>query len=224
MSNVSKDHSPYVTNEVINTASHMIGVVLAFFGASLLFMQSLSAGKWWHLVSFSVYGFGLISLFALSALHHGFNGSERTNRWLRTLDYLAIYLLIGGTITPVCLVLYRGVYGYAMLLTVGLTIVFGLVTRGVWHNLPSYVSLSLYLALGWLPGLLFLLEPGVIGTKGLFWLLLGGAFYSGGAIVYARQKPNPALPIFGHHEIWHFAVLLGALAHYIFLYKYVLSV
>jgi len=44
----------------------------------------------------------------------------------------------------------------------------------------------------------------------------GGAAYTIGAIVFAREWPDPWPKVFGHHEIWHVLVLLGALGHFLF--------
>ncbi len=222
MQNLSKDGSPHITSESINTATHMAGAVFGLFASGLLIAQSALEQKWWHLGSFIAYGVGLVGLFIMSSLHHGVNGSEATNRRLRTLDYTAVYGLIVGTITPICLVMFRGTVGYAVMATVVLVASFGIVMRSIYENLPQYVSLTLYICLGWLPILLPLFSDVSIPLGGLAWLIGGGLFYTIGAIIYAREKPNLIPGKFGFHEIWHIAVILGALCHYIFLYNYVL--
>lgn len=200
----------------------MAGAVFGLFGAGLLIALSAMDHKWWHMGAFIAYAVGLVGLFVMSSLHHGYNGSELTNKRLRTLDYIAVYGLIVGTITPVCLITFRGVVGYAVLGTVLLAAAFGIVMRSLSENLPQYVSLTLYICLGWLPILLPFFTEVSIPFGGLLWLVGGGLFYTVGAIIYAREKPNPIPGTFGFHEIWHIAVLLGALCHYIFLYRYVL--
>jgi len=224
MQKVSKDNSPNYTDEVVNTATHMGGAIFALFGALLLITRAVQSHAWWQVLSFSVYGFSLVALFTMSALHHGVNGSEKTNRRLRTLDYVAVYGLIVGTIVPMCLVLFRGPLGYAALAVTLLVAAFGITMRSIYHTLPSYVSLTLYLCLGWLPVLLILLNPGVLSVGGILWLLLGGIFYTAGAAIYGLEKPNILAEKFGFHEIWHIAVLLAALSHFLFMYWYVLPV
>lgn len=222
MRSLSKDNSHHVTSESINTATHMAGAVFGLFGAGLLIVLSAMNHKWWHMGAFIAYGIGLVGLFVMSSLHHGYNGSEITNKRLRTLDYIAVYGLIVGTIVPVCLVMFRGVVGYALLGTVVLAAAFGIVMRSLKEDLPQHVSLTLYICLGWLPILLPLFTDVAIPLDGLMLLISGGTFYTVGAIIYAREKPNPIPGVFGFHEIWHIAVLAGALCHYIFLYRYVL--
>jgi hemolysin III len=222
MQKLSKDHSPHITSEAVNTATHMGAAIFGLFGAGLLITQSALGGKWWHLGSFIAYGIGLVGLFVMSALHHGVNGSEITNKRLRTLDYIAVYGLIVGTIVPVCLVMFRGVVGFAVLATVIVAASFGIVMRSLYDNLPQYVSLTLYVCLGWLPIVLPVLSEVSIPEGGLALLVGGGLSYTIGALIYAKEKPNPIPGKFGFHEIWHIAVILGALCHFIFLYRYVL--
>lgn len=221
---LSKDHSVHYTDESVNTATHMAGAVFALFGALLLIVKAVQEGKWWHLAAFVIYGFTLVALFVMSSLHHGVNGSDKTNKRLRTLDYVAVYGLILGTITPVCLVLYRGVLGGVVLVVAAIAVAFGVTMRSIYETLPGYVSLTLYLCLGWLPALLMLLDRSVVSSGAVALLLGGGIFYSGGAVVFGLEKPNIVKGKFGFHEIWHLAVLLGALCHYLFMYNYVLPV
>jgi hemolysin III len=222
MDKLSKDGSVHYTDESVNTATHMAGALFALFGALLLVGKSVQVGKWWHVASFVVYGFSLVALFVMSSLHHGVNGNEKTNRRLRTLDYVAVYGLIVGTMTPVCLVLYRGMLGGIVLFVAAVAAAFGITMRSIYHTLPSYVSLTLYLCLGWLPALLVLLDRSVLSNGAVLLLILGGMFYSAGAVVYGLEKPTIIKNKFGFHEIWHIAVLLGALCHFIFMYQYVL--
>lgn len=213
--------SDQAKRESVNTATHLAGAVFATFGALLLLFASY--GDWWKFASFTVYGFCLIALFTMSALYHGVRGSEKLNRRLRTLDYVSVYALITGTITPVCLVLFRGPTGMAVFIVALLVTAFGVTMRSVYHTLPEYVSMTLYLCLGWLPVLMLLLEPNIVPAGGVLWLTLGGLCYTGGAIVFALEKRAKKQLALGYHEIWHIAVLAGALCHYVFMYSYVLT-
>jgi hemolysin III len=54
------------------------------------------------------------------------------------------------------------------------------------------------------------------GLSWHFWfLVVGGAVYSAGALVYALKRPNPWPRHFGYHEIFHIAVILGAILHFL---------
>ena len=85
---LSKDHSTNVTDEVFNAASHLAGALFALTGLVLLVVYAGVAGKPWHVVSFSIYGVSLVSLFLASALHHGVNASARIERVLWVIDHI----------------------------------------------------------------------------------------------------------------------------------------
>ena len=42
----------------------------------------------------------------------------------------------------------------------------------------------------------------------------GGLLYTIGAVVYAKQRPDPSPTIFGYHEIFHVLVVAAAVAHF----------
>ena len=110
----SKDGSVHVTDERVNTITHLMGAILSFAGGVFLVVQSSVAGKPWHIVGFSIYGLCLFLLFLASTLHHGIESLRRIEERLRTLDYSAVFLLIGGTFTPICFIVARGPIGWSV--------------------------------------------------------------------------------------------------------------
>lgn len=68
---LSKDGSVHVTDERINTVSHLAATCFALVGSALLISQASDQGDPWKIVGFSVYGFCVIMLFGSSTLHHG---------------------------------------------------------------------------------------------------------------------------------------------------------
>ncbi|HDQ14104.1 MAG TPA: hemolysin III family protein [Sediminispirochaeta sp.] len=219
---LSKDGSVHVTDEVINTISHMAGALFAVFGTVLLVAQSAAEGKVWHIVSFSIYGFGLISLFTASTLHHGLNIGRRSDALLRLFDYLAIYLLIAGTYTPLCLVVQRNLWGWSLFAVVWALSILGIVLKSTFPSLPRWVSHTFYISIGWIGAVLIVRSIPLIGTTGFLMILGGGVLYTFGAMIYYFEKPNPLPGRFGFHELWHFFVLAAAGLHYFFMYLIVL--
>ena len=51
-------------------------------------------------------------------------------------------------------------------------------------------------------------------------LLLGGIFYTIGAVIYMRKKPNISKAV-GFHELFHLFVLAGTLTHFYCIYRYI---
>jgi hemolysin III len=217
----SRDGSIHVTDERFNTVSHLFAACFAVVGASLLIVQAVAQGDVLKIVGFSIYGLSVVMLFVFSALHHGIDRGPRVNAALRTLDYDAVFLLIAGSVTPLVLVVFRSTYGYAVLGAVWLIAAVGIALRSSLHELPKYVTNTLYIALGWMPVVL------VGAGRSLPWgalalMAAGGLIYSIGFVIFVVEKPNPWPGVFGFHEIWHLMVVVAALLHYLLMYIYVL--
>lgn len=163
----------------------------------------------------------MIFVFLSSALHHGINGSEKTEHFLRQLDYCAIFLSIAGTFTPFCILLLKPPLGLWLLGLVWLLALAGIILKAYFPHLPKAIWVSFYLFMGGLGLLvsfpLYRLAPGALG-----YLVLGGFFFMMGAGIYFYEKPNPLPGKFGFHEIWHLFVVAGSVAHFSAIYFYLL--
>lgn len=219
---LSKDGSVHVTDEVINTVTHMSGAVFSLLGMVLLVVNAASQGDPWKIAAFSIYGFSLLLLFVSSTFHHGLNLSPRLNSFFRLFDYVAIYALIAGSYTPICLVVNRNIWGWSVFGVVWAIAAVGIVIKSVFQNLPRWVSHTLYLSMSWVGIVLMVRSIPLFGLSGFALLLGGGIFYTVGAAIYYFEKPNPVPGKFGFHEIWHLFVLAGAFLHYLFMYFVVL--
>ena len=140
---------------------------------------------------------------------------------LRKLDHAMIFILIAGSYTPFCLLSLQGAWKWSIIIIVWSLALIGIILKIVWMNMPRWVSTGFYIGMGWIA--LFALKPlyDSLPIGGFFFLLLGGAMYTIGGIIYGTKKPNFS-PNFGFHEIFHIFVMLGSLCHYWAVFKYVL--
>mmetsp|Transcript_16185 Transcript_16185/g.33214 ORF Transcript_16185/g.33214 Transcript_16185/m.33214 type:complete len:267 (-) Transcript_16185:406-1206(-) len=221
---LSRDGSPHATDEVINAASHLAASMLSLLGTAILIAASSAEGAPWKIVSFSLYGASLIFLFVCSTLHHSITGWKRLEERLRMLDYVAIYPLIAGTFTPLTLVFYHGSYiGWTFCSVVWALAIFGMtMTVCMFSKIPKWMSMTMYITMGWLGAFFSCWLLPVVGWRGLSLFIIGGLFYTGGGYIYTTEQPNPIPGHFGFHEIWHIAVMLGAGSHWCLMYFYVL--
>ncbi|MDO8518970.1 MAG: hemolysin III family protein [Deltaproteobacteria bacterium] len=205
---LSKDGSHHVTDEVINTCISGVGAVLSAVGSFFLLKKAFLTGDAVVVASFSIYAVALVSLFTVSALHHGYNGTEETNRFLRQLDYFAIYILIAASFTPLCLILLKGSAGWLLLAGIWLLAAIGVGIKAARPDLPKKYSIFYYAAMSllgvFISGPLYELSPAAA-----FMLILSGVVLFIGLFIYFHEKPNPIPGKFGFHEIWHLHVLLG---------------
>lgn len=221
MCELSKDGSVHVTDERFNTASHMIAAMLSLLGSAMLIVKAATGATVLHIISFSIYGLSLILLFIASALHHGINGSSRTEALFRIFDYLAIFPLIAGTYTPICLVVLQGSLGWTVFGVVWAIAILGITLKASIPGLPKWVTNTFYLTLGLMSVVLIPPLFSILPGAAIF-LAVGGVFYVGGNVIFTRERPNPVPGLFGFHEIWHLFVMAGAFSHFIVMYHYIL--
>lgn len=218
---LSKDGSIHVTDEFYNTLISAVGAGLSLIGAFALVAFSLKTHKPWHVFAFLIYGAALVNLFVASALHHGVDGSEETENFLRELDYHAIFLMIAGTFTPFCLILLRNTLGWSSLGLIWVLALLGILLKVIFPGLPKWISTSMYLGMGWL-GVVIAYPVYLQIATGVWFLILGGLFFTVGAVIFHFERPNPVPGRFGFHEIWHLFVLAGAASHFLTMYLYLL--
>ncbi len=202
--------------ERFNTLTHLIGAALAIAAAVVLIVFASLKGDPWKIVSFSIYGFCLFTLYLVSTLYHATRG--KTKRVFYVLDHQAIYLLIAGSYTPFTLVTLQGAWGWSIF-----GIIWGAAILGfVLDALPStrkgkrILPVIIYILMGWL--VLIALKPLLeeLPQAGFVWLLLGGLLYTGGVVFYAMSNRFVYA-----HGIWHLFVLAGSSCHYISILVYV---
>jgi hemolysin III len=157
----------------------------------------------------SVFASCLVLCFGSSALYHRPTWTPKVRGWLARLDHAGIYLLIAGTYTPFgLLVLSRG-WAIPVLSIVWSGALIAILLKLCWLRAPKWLSAALGLAIGWV-GVAAFSQLMKIGTPGLVLVVVGGLFYSMGAIVYARRRPDPVPHVFGYHELFHVLTLAAA--------------
>jgi hemolysin III len=160
-------------------------------------------------------------MFSSSAAYHLVKSKPQVIQALRKLDHSAIYLLIAGTYTPVCLHFFSGAWRWGMLGTVWGMALVGIVVKLFVINAPRWLTAGVYLLMGWLAVLA--IQPMLAGIPpaALVWLLLGGLFFTIGAVIYITRRFNFVPGVFGFHEVWHIFVIMGCLSHFILIAAYV---
>lgn len=207
--------------------SHLAGAIASVVGLVFLIIYAAKYGEGaWDVVSFTIFGTGLILLYTFSSLYHLLNLGEQGTKIFRKIDHIMIYVLIAATYTPVCLGPLRGGWGWSIF-----GVIWGLAIAGIfltifWLNAPRWLTTGIYLAMGWTviiaiyPLITIFSSLGALSS--LWWLLAGGISYTIGAIIYGLKWPHLKNKYFGFHEIFHIFILIGSILQYIFIFKYVL--
>jgi hemolysin III len=171
----------------------------------------------------AIYAVSIAALFGVSALYHRITWtSPDARRWMRRLDHTMIFFLIAGTYTPFCLLVLDGTLATAILCAVWGGALAGIVLNLVWIDSPKWVTAVVYVSVGWVAIIAFPKLTSELGVMAIVLLGLGGLFYTLGAVVYARKKPDPSPAVFGYHEIFHALVIVAAALQYAVIAFYVL--
>lgn len=194
---------------LLRGVSHEIAAAFAFAGGIALTRTASGRGK----VAAVVYAISLFALFSISALYHRPRWSRRLYVIMRRLDHAAIFVLIAGTYTPVCL-LVPSAGGLKLLAVVWAGALAGVIFSVILPHAPKAVFASLYVALGWASIPVMPALAKALGPIGIALLTGGGVVYSVGAIIYAMRRPDPFPTIFGYHEVFHLLVIIAAAFHY----------
>ncbi|MCC2671648.1 MAG: channel protein hemolysin family [Armatimonadetes bacterium] len=205
--------------EPFNGVSHFAGAILSVIGLILLLV--FARGRPWHLAGFLVYGASLVLLYTASTLYHSVHGCpEKINRLMK-FDQVAIFALIAGTYTPICLVPLRGVWGWTLLAVVWTIALVGMGLRVGWRKSPHWVPIALYLIMGWM-------SVSAVGPlcrslppEAIQWLFAGGLVYTIGCVVFALKRPRLWPGVFSSHELWHVFVLGGSTCHFVLMLRFV---
>ena len=173
--------------EIANSITHGIGIVLSIAGLAVLTAFASLFGTVWHIVSCSIYGATQIMLYTASTLYHSIP-LPRARRVLRVFDHIAIFLLIAGTYTPFTLVNLRGPWGWSIFGLVWALAVTGIVLqiflirqKPIWTAIP-------YIAMGWIAivGIKPMLD--YIAPGGVVLLFAGGMSYT--CLLYTSPSPR----------------------------------
>jgi hemolysin III len=158
----------------------------------------------------AIYVTGMLVMFGTSAAFHRLRWSAQAWRRMRRADHSAIFVGIAGTCTAVAGLALRGWAEVLILTLVWAGAAAGIALRQAFLDAPQWVVAIPYVLVGWCP---IIVAPQLVrslGWVGFALMLAAGLFYTVGALVYARKKPDPWPRVFGFHEVFHACTLVGA--------------
>jgi hemolysin III len=161
-----------------------------------------------------IYGVALILVLGTSGLFHTPNWSIAAERRLQRLDHSMIYVLIAGSYAPFAYNLAPVPRSVVLSISIGGGLV-GWLKVHTWPRAPRLVTSAIYVLIGWCMAPFFPQLYASIGLGSMSLLLIGGLFYTGGALIYWLRLPNPWPRTFGYHEVNHLLGLVGATCHFV---------
>lgn len=203
---------------------HQVAAILSIVSGSVLSTYAWMELVWWQALGVMVYALAMLGLFAVSAAYH--RGPWRrlhTVAWWRKADHSTIAVFIAATYTPLCLIVLEPGTAAWMLGIAWVGAIASVIMNMVWINHPRWLSVLVYLALGWL---IVPLVPQLWSGAGhtVVWLLLaGGIVYSVGALVYGFKWPGRNARVIGYHEHFHIATIVAAIVHLVAVWMVVVN-
>lgn len=203
--------------------THFIGTLMAVFAATPLLLKAAATPGYIHIIALGIFILSMILLYVASTIYHTLNISTTINRRLQKFDHMAIYVLIAGTYTPICIIALGNITGMILLALIWGLAGIGIIVTGIWINCPKWFSSVVYIAMGWACVLAFTQLINSLPPAGFKWLLAGGIIYTIGGVIYALKLPifNSKHKNFGSHEIFHLFVMGGSFCHFILMYNYI---
>ena len=195
--------------ELANTISHCIGLIAAIIATPALLIAAWRSGSAGFFAGTIVFTTTMFVLYFVSMLYHAWP-QTRAKKTLQMLDHCAIFLLIAGTYTPFSLGPLHGIWGSAILGTIWLLAIFGVLLKAIrGPTRDRGFGLFLYLAMGW--SALLIIRPLIsnLPPGALFWLITGGIAYTVGVLFYVNERIR-----YGHF-VWHLFVLTGSSCHFL---------
>jgi hemolysin III len=169
-----------------------------------------AAPNGWSTFVLAVYVLSMLFMFGTSAAFHRFRWSAPAWRRMRRADHSAIFIGIAGTSTGLAGLALTGWSQVLVLSLVWGGAIVGIVLRQVWLDAPQWAVAVPYVVVGWCS---LIVAPQLVrslGWVGFTLMLIAGLFYTSGALVYARKRPDPWPGVFGFHEVFHACTLVGA--------------
>jgi hemolysin III len=167
-----------------------------------------------------VFGVALLLMFTVSSLYHSIPWEERWKARLQRIDHSMIYLVVAGTFTPIAIASLEGIT-----LAIALGVVWGIAVTGIllkalMPRIGTHLSVTLQMVMGWsaliwAPWIWRELGPGAFAL-----IVLGGACYVVGTVIYAIQRPRLFPRAFSHHELFHVLVIGGSVFHFLAILLY----
>ena len=214
MANIQAPRKPLLRGVLHQEAFFMaLGacILLVVRGAESLRTEALSASL--------IYSLGLLSVFGISAVYHRPHWEPKPRALMKRLDHSAIFILVAGTITPLCFLALPADSGRHLFTVIWFVAALGILQSIFWVRAPKWFTSLFYVGMGLLASPYMQEAKISLGSANLALLESGGVIYALGAVFYAMKRPKLVAHIFGYHELFHLLTIIAAALHFAVIYQ-----
>lgn len=198
-------------HELANWISHALGIVFIIPAGVFLLTKTWHTQSWKGFLAVLVFVLGFLILYTASSVYHYMYNTIKRDRF-RKFDHISIFIMIAGTYTPFLVIYLDNFIGKLYLSILWVLVICGSIYKLYLMGRYRWISLFLYLFMGWILVFNFKMFSNALPTLSLQWIFIGGLFYTLGVVFYVWKK----LPF--NHFIWHLFVLGGSLSHFMAVY------
>lgn len=202
-----------LSEEKANYITHAFGILFSLVAIPLMVLNAIQRSTSATVWGVSVFGFAMLMVYLASTIYHSVKQNTDTKRLLRIWDHISIFVMIGGSYTPLVIKYTDAKTATIFLGTMWSIIAFGSFLKIFFTGKYIILEVILYLALGWMA--VFIIKPLVsnMPLQIFSFILTSGVFYSVGVVFYLWKKLNY------HHAVWHVFVLAGTVTHFFAVYN-----
>jgi hemolysin III len=193
--------------EIANSVSHGVGLIVAIAGAPALIVAASRTGAA-SVVGAAVFATTMILLYLASSVYHALPAG-RAKRVFLKLDHGSIYLFIAGSYTPFALGALGGPWGWTLFGLVWTLAAVGIALKSLNRLEHPWLSTGLYLAMGWLVVIAAVPLSQRVPLPGVALLAAGGIAYTAGVAFFMLDSRWRYA-----HALWHAFVMAGTGFHF----------
>lgn len=203
--------------EPVSSGTHLLAGV-SFIIVSFYLLSSAKV-RFPKQLSITIFCVATVLTLFMSSLYHMYSPDDPLKELLQKLDHALIFLLIVSSLTPIHHILFRGFMRWGILSIVW---TFTLIVMGLklWYfnEVPEWLGTLVYLIMGWGGAVTVYILYKRRGFGFIKPLVLGGVFYTIGALFDYFRFPVLIEGVFEGHELFHFMVILGLAFHWNFVF------
>lgn len=201
-----------IRKEFFPFVSHAVSAVIAFAGAVVLAVLAKQSSIF--LAVSMIYGVSVVMLFSFSAVYHAKKREENENTIWRKMDHLAIFIMIAGSYTAICFFNLERNLCLGIVIAQWALVLAGIFFKFFYLSAPRFISTIIYLAMGWMSIFIIRHVTRAMSASEIISLVTGGIFYTIGAVIYIKKKPDILPCRIGFHGLFHIFVILGWICHF----------
>ena len=198
------------SEERANTWTHLAPLVVTLLIAWPLMelaYRAQTANHNYEIAGTALFLLGMIVMFGSSTAYHAVMDPKTKTR-LRIFDHIAIYAMIAGSYSLICLSVVGGWMGWTLFGFLWACVIAGSVGKFIALGKYPRLSLALYLAMGWVALLILWPMWCNMPHSAFWWIVAEGVFYTLGSYFFSKDEQHAFW-----HAIWHVFIVLGAASH-----------